>query len=159
MSFNDYYVPSPDLGGYTLRQIAIGVLGATLALSALSAWRLVHGGYSLWWQLAAVPIAAILGIAGALALLWTHGRKPFPTGANTDLPCVLKALHVQQRFALMAADLQGADAATVHARFGAFLAEVQPATVAAPTQPPGVIRSDGVQLVPHARVIAKVAAA
>ena len=155
MSFNDYYVPPTALGGYTLRQIAIGIGVATLALSAVSAWGLLRAGYSLWWLLAAVPIAGIVGIAGALSLIWTQGSKPFPSGANTDLPSVLKALHVQQRFALMAAALQGVDAATIHARFGAFLIEVQPASVIAPTQPPGVIRSDGVPLVAHAPVIAE----
>jgi hypothetical protein len=69
------------------------------------------------------------------------------------LPSVLKSLHVQQRFALLAAELQGADAATLHARFGQFLEQVRPEDTAAPTQPPGVIRSDGIRLVNHKAVI------
>jgi hypothetical protein len=153
MSFNDYYVPAPDLGGFTLAKVGIGIGVVTLALTAASAWYLLRANASLWWLLAAVPVAALVAIVGAVALLSMRGRKPFPTGANTDLPSVLKALHVQQRFALMAAELQGADAATVHARFGEFLAQVKPDTVTAPTQPPGVIRSDGVPLVAHARVV------
>ena len=82
------------------------------------------------------------------------GRQRGLTGAHTDLPSVLKALHVQQRFALFAADVQGDDAATLHARFGSLLVELRPDDIAAPTQPAGVIRSDGTPLVVH-QVIAQ----
>ena len=152
MSFNDYYVPMPDLHGYTLDGLKTGLLVATAALSALAWWALAAGGASRWWLLVAVPVALVLAIVGVLLLLWQKGRRPFPTGADTDLPSVLKALHVQQRFALLAGALEGADAATLHARFGAFVAAVRPDDTAAPTQPPGVIRSDGVSLVDHKAV-------
>ena len=103
-------------------------------------------------MLLAVPAALVISLAAGLAVLWHKGSQPFPTGANTDLPSILKALHVQQRFALLAAELQGADAATLHRRFGEFVQQVQPAQVSAPTQAPGVIRSDGVELVRHQHV-------
>ena len=155
MSFNDYYEPMPDLHGYTLagvgRAIAIGAaLLSALALGALMLWQA-----SWWWLLLAVPLALAVALGGALLALWRKGNEPFPAGAGTDLPSVLKALHVQQHFALLAADLQGADDATVHRRFGDFVQRLQPAAVAGPTQAPGVIRSDGVPLVSHQPVMTK----
>lgn len=155
MSFNDYYVPAPDLHGYTLQDIVTRLVAGTVALSALAWWGLAAMACSSWWPLAAVPIAVALSLAGVLWLLWVKGSKPFPAGANTDLPSVLKALHVQQRFALLAAQMQGVDRATLHARFGQFLNEVRPDDMAVATQPPGVIRSDGTPLVAHKRVAQK----
>jgi len=155
MSFNDYYVPMPDLDGYTLKDLTSRFAIGTLGLSALAAWVLASAACSLWWLFAAIPAAALLNLVGVLWLLWLKGSKPFPAGANTDLPSVLKALHVQQRFALLAAELQGAEPAIVHARFGEFLAQVRPDDTASPTQLPGVIRSDGIGLVAHKPVSAK----
>jgi len=155
MSFNDYYVPMPDLEGYTLKDVTTWFAIGTLGLSALAAWALASLACSLWWLLAAIPAAALLTLVGVLWALWLKGSMPFPAGANTDLPSVLKSLHVQQRFALLAAELQGAEPAAVHARFGEFLAQVRPDDTASPTQPPGVIRSDGIRLVTHKPVASK----
>ena len=152
MTFNDYYVPDPTLPGYTLEQVAIGIAVATLGLGALSSWAIMRCGSSLAWLLLALPLGLLVAIVGALWVLWVTGRRPFPTGADTDLPSVLKALHVQQCFALLAARLQGADAAAIHEGFGAFVSAVQPASVDAPTQSPGVVRSDDVPLIQHTRV-------
>lgn len=152
MSFNDYYVPTADLNGYTTKALAVRFAIGFVLLSGLAWWLLAA---TPWWMLLAVPVAAVLALAGVLWLLWKKGSKPFPAGADTDLPSVLKALHVQQKFALLAADLQGVDAAGIHARFGAFIAEVRPDDTSAPTQPPGVIRSDGVPLLRHAVVVPK----
>jgi len=149
MSFNDYYVPTPDLHGYTLKGVTAWFGIGTIGMSVLAAWALSSMACSLWWLFAAIPVAALIALVGVLWLLWRKGSKPFPTDANTDLPSVLKSLHVQQRFALLAAELQGADPAAVHARFGQFLEQVRPEDTASPTQPPGVIRSDGVRLVTH----------
>ena len=155
MSFNDYYVPMPDLHGYTMPALAVRFGIGLVALSAVAWWLLEALAASPWWMLLAVPVAAVLAVVGVLWLLWSKGSKPFPAGADTDLPAILKALHVQQKFALLAADLQGVDARTVHARFGAFLAEVRPDDTSTPTQKPGVIRSDGVRLVQHLTVTPK----
>ena len=152
MSFNDYYVPTGDLNGYTIPGLALPFGTGLVVLSGL-AWWLLAGHW--WWMLLAVPVAAVIALVGVLGLLWQKGSKAFPVGADTDLPSVLKALHVQQKFALLAAELQGLDAAQVHARFGAFLAQVRPDDTTAPTQPPGVIRSDGVRLVQHLVVTPK----
>lgn len=155
MSFNDYYVPMPDLHGYTPKDLKTRFAIGTAGLMALAAWALVSLACSLWWLLAALPVAALLSVAGILWLLWRKGSQPFPTGANTDLPSVLKSLYVQQRFALLAAELQGADATSIHARFGQFVDQVRPDDTARPTQPPGVIRSDGIQLVTHKAVASR----
>ncbi len=159
MSFNDYYEPMPDLHGYTLagvgRAIATGTgLLSALALAALMLWRA-----SAWWLLLALPVALVASVGGVLFALWRKGHQAFPAGDGTDLPSVLKALHVQQHFALLAADLQGADDATVHRRFADFVQRLQPGSVAGPTQAPGVIRSDGVPLVTHQPVLQKAEAA
>jgi len=158
MSFNDYYVPMPDLHGYTAKQLVVAFAAGTVALSALAGWGLVRSGCSLAWMLPAILVAALLSATGVMAMLWSKGRQPFPAGANTDLPSVLKALYVQQRFALLAAELQGADDETLHARFGRFLDQARPDDLAGPTQPPGVIRSDGIGLVVHEAVAAKAVA-
>ena len=154
MSYNDYYLPGVGLPGYTLQQVVVAAVVATLALSALAALGLAATGGRFAWLWAIVPAALLVSALAAVGFLWIVGHRPFPTGPGSDLPSVLKSLHVQQRFALLAAELQGADDATVHARFGAFLDELRPQDLAAPTQPPGVIRSDGVALVTHARVVA-----
>lgn len=149
MSFNDYYVPTVDLHGYTARDLVVRFAACAAVLSALAIAVVISTVLSAWWLLALVPVALVIGVLVVLRLLWVKGSKPFATGAHTDLPSVLKALHVQQRFALFAADVQGDDAATLHARFAGFLAAVQPDHVDAPTQPSGVIRSDGTPLVAH----------
>ena len=158
MSFNDYYVPMPALNAYTLAQVGQGIAVATGVLTVAAAGLLLALQHSLAWLLLAAPIALLLAALGWLGVLWQKGSQPFPTGVGTDLPSVLKALYVQQRFALLAAELQGADASAVHARFGDFLRQVRPADPAGPTQAPGVIRSDGVPLVAHPAVPVKAVA-
>lgn len=152
MSFNDYYVPTAVLEGYTLKQLATGVAGGTVALTGLAAWGLRAQLLSGWWLAPIALAAAAASVAIALLALWRKGSRPFPQGAGTDLPSILKSLYVQQRFALLAAELQGADASTLQAGFAKFLADVCADSVAAPTQSPGVIRSDDIAMVEHQRV-------
>lgn len=159
MSFNDYYVPATPLPGTTIKRVALGIVGAGLALTLLAALLLARSGGSLWWLLAIAPLALILCAVAGVSWLARRGARPFPTSAGGDLPGVLKSLFVQQRFALLAQQLQGLDDAGIHAWFGEFVAQVRPAETDAPTQPPGVIRSDEIPLVGHARVLAKGAVA
>ena len=152
MSFNDYYVPTTALPGFSRAALVVR-FGIGFVVWAGLAWLALRAAAaSAWWMVLAVPVAALLAIIGVLWLLWRQGSKPFPAGAGTDLPSVLKALHVQQHFALLAASLQGADATEVHENFAAFVARIRPDDPAAPTQRPGVIRSDGVPLVRHVAV-------
>jgi len=66
---------------------------------------------------------------------------------------VLKALHVQQRFAFLAEAVQEMDADALHRSFGRWLADVRPSDLESPTQAPGMIRSDGV-LLPEPELVA-----
>ncbi len=159
MSFNDYYEPMPDLHGYTLPQVGQAIAAVALLVAALAVWGVMAMRASWWWLALGLPVALLAGLAVAGVALWRKGMQPFPTGAGTDLRSVLKALHVQQHFALLAAELQGQDDASVHRRFGEFVQRLQPGDLAAPTQAPGVIRSDGVGLPVHQQVAAKAEAA
>ena len=105
-------------------------------------------GCALIGALAFVAVPGWQGLWGALLgwLLWSKGKAAFPPAPDSDLPSVLKALHVQQRFAFFAEAVQGMDADALHASFGQWVSGVRPADLDSPTQAPGVIRSDGVQL-------------
>ena len=101
---------------------------------------------SLGAWLAGALLGLAVGVLLVIRLLWTKGKAAFPPAPDSDLPSVLKALHVQQRFAFFAEAVQGMDADALHASFGQWLSGVRPADPESPTQAPGVIRSDGVQL-------------
>ena len=66
---------------------------------------------------------------------------PFPAAPDSDLPSVLKALYLQQRFQEFAVAEQGAGDAALHAAFGRFLAKHRPDDLGWPTQEAGVVRS------------------
>ncbi|TPE62470.1 hypothetical protein FJQ54_06115 [Sandaracinobacter neustonicus] len=141
MSFNDYWPERPPLKGPSLNGLLARALAPAVVLAALAL--LLGWG---WWALPVALIGLVLGIGLVLRMLWTKGKAPFPPAPDSDLPSVLKALHVQQRFAFFAEAVQGMEADALHNSFGQWLAGVRPADVESPTQAPGVIRSDGVQL-------------
>ena len=141
MSFNDYWPGRPPLKGLTLNSLLWRVALPAVLLAGLAL--LVGGG---WWALAAAFGGLGLGVGYVVWLLWTKGKAPFPPAPDSDLPSVLKALHVQQRFAFFAEAVQGMDADALHSSFGQWLQTVRPGDLDSPTQAPGVIRSDGVQL-------------
>ena len=70
-----------------------------------------------------------------------HGRKPFPTAPNSNLPAVLKALYVQRQFTGLAIAAQAQDDQTLYDLFGRFVVEHKPTDPRTPTQEPGVIGS------------------
>lgn len=149
MPFHDYYTEAPAFHNLPwkglLAAIALPFLYAALAL--------------LLWLFGAehMPITgagtgvsvliglALTGIAAFVAWKYTlaNGEKPLPPGKYDDLPSVLKALYLQQKFADFAVDAQGLSDTELHDRFGAFLKEHQPGNREGPTQPPGVIRAPG----------------
>lgn len=140
MPFNDYWQGAPPLQPLPLKPFLYGAiagvvllaLGFVMAIFADDAW--------LW--LALIGLLVLLGAAAlAFKRVTAEGQKPFPTAPRSDLPSVLKALYLQQRFTRFAIDTQGQDAAMLHARFGEFLREHRPDDVASPTQPRGVVRS------------------
>jgi hypothetical protein len=89
--------------------------------------------------IALLLLALLLGY-GAYRFILSRGMKPFPTAPDSDLQSVLKGLFLQQHFTRFAIDAQGLDDAQLFDRFGAFLAEVQPAG-GAPTQVAGEVRA------------------
>jgi hypothetical protein len=141
MSFNDYWPGRPPLKGLTLNGL---LWRAVLPAAALAGLALLLGWG--WWALAGALLGLAIGVLLVIRLLWTKGKAAFPPAPDSDLPSVLKALHVQQRFAFFAEAVQGMDADALHASFGQWLSGVRPADPESPTQAPGVIRSDGVQL-------------
>jgi hypothetical protein len=82
----------------------------------------------------------------AYASLMMAGAKPFPTAPDSNLPSVLKALHLQRAFTRFAIENQmdaaGSDAASaqkLYDAFATFVADNKPDDVGAPTQAAGVI--------------------
>jgi hypothetical protein len=150
MSFNDYYVDiaatvknlpvwPEDKYKYTIPAF---VGAALLVLGFVGTWILSPG---------AGLILAILGAATLGAVAWrayssvmAAGVKPFPAAPDSNLPAVLKALHLQRTFTRFAIDnqMQAASAGSadeLHGAFGSFIARNRPDNLDEPTQPPGVI--------------------
>ncbi|HEX3497310.1 MAG TPA: hypothetical protein VHT02_09115 [Methylocella sp.] len=145
MPFNDYYVDAAtvkNLPAWSSDKILIPAgLGAILSALGLVVWLIFCGGLMLLLVGAAVLAG---GLWLAYATLMTAGAKPFPAASDSNLPAVLKALHLQRVFTRFAIDSQrlAADrdsAEQFYAAFGAFVAENQPDNLVAPTQTPGII--------------------
>ncbi|MGH6838408.1 MAG: hypothetical protein ACREDT_06345 [Methylocella sp.] len=146
MPFNDYYVDAKatvkSLPVWHADQILIpSGLGAILFLLGFVVWFIFRGGIMLL-LVGAVVLAA--GLWLAYATLMRAGAKPFPAAPDSNLPTVLKALHLQRtftRFAInnqrLAADPDSAE--QFHTAFRDFAAENQPDNLATPTQQPGII--------------------
>ncbi len=139
MPFNDYWANGLPLASLKppwgpVAAGGVALLAGVVALVALLGWG------------ALVPALIVAVVAGVWLLhrfAVSRGGRPFPTAAGSDLPSILKALYLQQRFAAFAIDAQGAAPADLHARFAAFLGTTRPADLAAPTQPPGVVDASG----------------
>ncbi|WP_448581826.1 hypothetical protein [Thermaurantiacus sp.] len=145
MSFNDYWEGRPPLTGVNLLTLGLGALALLLGVGVLVAEAL--GPLHLLW---ALPVA--LGLVALGAILWIDrvGARPFPPAPDSDLPSILKALYVQQWFALFVEQAQLMRPAERFDAFGRFLATVKPHALAAPTQKPGVVRSDWIYQEPPA---------
>ncbi len=150
MSFNDYWPGRPPLKGESFGKLGLLAGGAALLVTALL-WFLFNPG-SMWWLLPMLLVGLAAGVGLAIWRLWSVGGKAFPPAPDSDLPSVLKALHCQQRFASFVERAQALDETSLHASFGQLLAELRPDDVTSPTQSPGVIRSDNVNLVEHQAV-------
>jgi hypothetical protein len=150
MSFNDYYADTPTLPAWPEKPFlwagiaSLAVLGLGLVGCFMPSW--------LSW----LPHPVVLVIVGAVALvavilyayvsIMAAGRKPFPSAPDSDLPSVLKALHLRRTFTRFVIDSQmqaaGTDAASakrLYDDFAAFVAANKPSDIGAPTQLPGVI--------------------
>lgn len=133
MPFNDYWTgdwPASPLGRW-IRVAAVAVAGLALAAGLSGTWP--FGWISL--TLSAVFIWVLAIIACVLKL----GTTPFPKAPDSDLPSVLKALHIQRTFSHMALRQQGADAASLHGEFGKFINKERPTDLTRPTHPAGCL--------------------
>jgi hypothetical protein len=150
MSFNDYYADTPTLPAWPEKIFlwagiaSLGVLGLGLVglfMPSLQSW-LPHPVVLV--IVGAVALVAV--ILAAYASIMAAGRKPFPSAPDSDLPSVLKALHLRRTFTRFVIDSQmqaaGTDAASaqkLYNDFAAFVAANKPKDTGAPTQAPGVI--------------------
>jgi hypothetical protein len=139
MPFNDYWMTPPPLKSLQNVFVAIMVIGVL----AGGGWAGTLGAVGWSWPAALLGSAAGLLVAmvlvGVIMMWW--GQRPFPTAPHSDLPSVLKALYLQQRFTRLIIDVQGASDEVIHERFATFVAAHRPGDVLAPSQAPGVVRS------------------
>jgi hypothetical protein len=158
MSFNDYYVDPLNLPIWPKKAFGLAAAASFLVLVlGLITTLLLFGSellmppwvsalrYATVLTIFATGVLAIV-IAAAYATLMTAGSKPFPTAPDSNLPTVLKALHLQRAFTRFAIDSQMQASATdavsaqkLYDDFAAFVADNRPADLGAPTQAPGVI--------------------
>jgi len=137
-------LPTPPLP--TLSRSRWTLLGPVIAAAvvfvlSLVLWLVRSRGWP-WGTTAVLALIALLIAVGvAYWQVMTRGAKPFPAAPNSDLPSVLKALYLQQKFGRFAIDNQAADPRRLHEAFGRFFAEHQPKDLDRPTQAPGVIKA------------------
>jgi hypothetical protein len=158
MSFNDYYAEPPALPSWRTTAFRWGVFVSTAALALGVIVTLVlllaqlfapsfQSGLRFAVELTLAGMAALAVIlAAAYVSLSIAGARPFPAAPDSNLPTVLKALHLQRVFTRFAIDNQmhaaGNDEVSARAlydSFAAFIAANRPGDVGGPTQPPGVI--------------------
>jgi hypothetical protein len=154
MSFNDYYVDAPNLpswpsnlyiwiGGISAAVFVLGLIALIVGLFAPSlVAALRHAGLAT--IVAGIVLVAV--IATAYLTVMAAGAKPFPTAPDSNLPTVLKALHLQRVLTRFAIERQmqaaAADAESVqrlYDGFAEFIANNKPTDLDFPTQDPGVI--------------------
>ena len=143
LPFSDYWITPPPLPTILNKTTGIILLVVFVTALLLGHWglhQLMHANWLAW--LLAVVVGLVAVVVTLYYMVLSAGAKPWVAAPNSDLPNVLKSLYVQQRFTHFAVDMQGADPDTLHVAFGKFIADHKPATTHAPTQPPGIIRSD-----------------
>ena len=149
MPYHDYYLALPKFNDLPLTAM-IAAVAAPAAVAVLALVLRIFGVGSILGvnTLLVTLLALILTlIVFVLAVRWAldNGAKPLPPATHDDLPTVLKALYLQQAFADFVADNQGRDAAALHAAFGEFVRQHDPANTVEPTQQPGVISGSAPQ--------------
>ena len=158
MSFNDYYAATPDLPAWRSGIYLWGIIasGGATALGLIATLILLVAELFAPSLLSEVHDAVALTLIGAAALavivfaayvsLMRAGAKPFPTAPDSNLPTVLKALHLQRTFTRFAIDNQmlaaasdAASAQKLYDNFLTFVADNKPNDLDDPTQAAGVI--------------------
>jgi hypothetical protein len=142
MPFNDYWTIAPPLKSLT--KMLLTLVGVSTVIGGGLGWVLASGGAwlgTLFAILAGLLVGFAVGAFVFYRIVMAYGKRPFPPAPNSDLPSVLKALYLQQRFTQLVIDTQGKSDEDLYHAFGAFVATHRPADTAAPTQTPGVIHS------------------
>ena len=104
MPFHDYWIDPPDIESLSIRLIlALAGIPALVFVIAALCWLVgVETLLLLGWSSGFTAIAAFLltGISVGMIYKWVigNGNKPFPPARRGDLPSVLKALYLQQKF-------------------------------------------------------------
>jgi hypothetical protein len=139
MPFNDYWVSTPPLKSEA--KLFIGLLVAGSVTGGGIGGTLGAGGWSWLTVLPGALAGLLVALVSVYAIIMVRGQWPLPTAPHSDLPSVLKALYLQQRFTELVIDLQGEGDQVIHDRFASFVATHRPTDFQAPTQMPGVVRS------------------
>ncbi len=145
MPFHDYYLELPKFHDLPLKwliaAVAVPLLFALVALVLRVFGVMEMPGFGIDTLLGFVLGLVVTGLAGYAAVSYAlkNGEKPLPPAKYDDLPSVLKALYLQQKFSDFAVEAQGASPKDLHKQFGAFVEHHRPSDRSNPTQPPGVI--------------------
>ncbi len=145
MPFHDYYINLPEFHNLPLRPLLYAVAApAIVALLALvmrifGMMTVPLVGWSTFWTFVVALVLTVVIAFLAVRYAIKNGEKSLAPGEYDDLPSVLKALYMQQKFSDFVVDTQGASAEALHSEFGEFLRRTKPSDKSGPTQPPGVI--------------------
>lgn len=137
LPFNDYWTYEPRMPSPTRWMAAASALMVVLAVMALH-WGIWPGG---GWSLFFTTLLALAAVN--IAIVARFGLTPFPAAPDSDLPSILKALHVQQSFLQFGIDNLGKGGAELRSAFDAYCETNRPLDVDGPRQKPGVLWSDG----------------
>jgi hypothetical protein len=137
LPFNDYWTYEPKMPSPTRWMAAASALMVVLAVMALHWGFWPGGGWSLFFTTSFALVAV------NIAIVARFGLTPFPAAPDSDLPSILKALHVQQSFLQFGIDNLGKGGAELRRAFDAYCETNRPLDVDGPRQKPGVLWSDG----------------
>ncbi len=140
MPFHDYGIDAGALKKLPV-PLFIAMAGVPAGIFALAAL-----GWLIGWHTGLPAVVALLLTAVSVAIIYKwaidHGNKPYPPAKRSDLPSVLKALYLQQKFADFVIANQGASSVDLHKAFGEFIESHKPLNKNGPTQKPGYISSN-----------------
>jgi len=148
MPFNDYWPvnTAPPLPTLSVFWTAVAAVAAGVVVGWGLSWLLGLAGLMAdggFWRVLEIALLSLIGLCAALytayAMVMRAGLKPFPVAPNSDLPSVLKGLHLQRGLIALVPQLQGQTDRAVFDEVGRFLDAMQVGNLQAPTQAPGTI--------------------